>query len=132
MIDLREIDAKIAEKVMGWKPEPKAGILYGRIGSMYVPESEAVPVPGFRKPDGLCCYADGVPHYSSNPADSKKVREKLAERWPRQALVRFVEKPNHQFMLDSEPTIIGPLADTEELAVALLALKALEAKHEGS
>ena len=107
---LRKIDAVIAEKVMGWDVIENSDWLIGR-----------------PRGHGTTEY---VPRFTTDPAASKQVREKLAERW---TILKLTLCPNaYTTKIMFEVGMYGhrrerfrEFAETEELAVCLCALKSI-------
>ena len=107
---LRKIDAVIAEKVMGWDVIENSDWLIGR-----------------PRGNGTTEY---VPRFTTDPAASKQVREKLAERF---TILRLTHTPNafttkFIFEVGQYGVKRGRIrcdAATEELAVALCALQSI-------
>jgi len=96
----RELDALIAERVMGGRK---------------------IDDPG--KPFGL----GGAPHYSTDIAAAWEVVERLCELWPETTISH--DKPINEWFVSSEPeigpTTVGASGDTAPHAIALAALKAV-------
>src|SRR3990167_5438356 len=119
-MDNRAIDALVAEKVMG----------------LPVCRCEKDPrgfsVHRYRTDTGRCfgCNTSATEHYSSDPVVAKRLREKLAGQWSvhvvhYSARQQYVgRRASCRLMLNGE-VIAGTEADTEELAVALCALKSV-------
>lgn len=111
----REIDARIAEKVLGQVPcngwEPVGAPLYGMLKKCdHAPHS--------------CYPPDFAPEYSTNASASKQVRDKLAERFDYWRLTRH-RTGTFTFMISgqNEREKFVAEASTEERAVAICALK---------
>ena len=109
----RERDARIAEGLFGW-------VSIGD-GKYQTPEHVGSPV-----------FTRDLPHYSTGPVNSKKLREKLAERFPFVELTRspaFGLPLFRCFVSDTIKESFQDRADTEERAVVACAIKLLDAKE---
>ena len=124
----RERDAKIAEGLMGW--------------SRVHVEAEAWADVHNQWHADYCGTLEGtrtvVPHYSTDPGDSKKLREKLAETWEIWELFRAKDPaPFKEFSFevsngkhpDYGEEKYSADADAEEAAVAACAIKLLDVKE---
>ncbi len=124
-----EINALIAEKVFGPKPETRPSWSHQSEGGWtssfkgifthkdYPPNQVGYPEPWY----------DWIPlKFSTDPAASKQLREKLAEfgYWELKQIGSGMYAFSIVSLID-EPTMVAS-DDTEEMAVALCALKALE------
>lgn len=104
-----EINARIAERVFGYK------IVEGRIDT------------GDYGPHGNDGPMRDIPHYTTNAEASKQLRAKLAETYYWQLNLVFPGRFRFALLEKGTPTHpFGAEADTEERAVALCALKAVE------
>ena len=127
---LREIDALVLKHVFNYEfPSDRCG----RCGW---PLYETLEEGCTRE---VCCYVgelkcradEATAYYTTDPAASKQVREKLAETWPSSCLSKSAAEVNTQRPFDfclhpaafTERSVYGPYCATEELAVALCALK---------
>lgn len=118
-----EIIEALATNVMGWTT-CDAGCHWDD-GSK---RAQEMPVRDERKLPDLMGGVQWNP--LTNPADSKQVREKLAERFPTYTLERCagsyyfgVLDPEMQQKIKETGDTFGEYSDTEERAVALCALK---------
>lgn len=123
--ELRALDAEIAVKIMGWKQYlTKNGIYYLGAPDAFCPEfmlSERITEVEY-------CGRDlgNAPHYSTDPAASKALRDRLSQLGWNWDLGQFGYIPSlFTFDLRKEQKRITESAETEELAVALCALKAV-------
>ncbi len=134
MIDL-EVRLKLAE-AMGWRVVKENAYRGSQVvGDKYVLRDPA----GVWQCESLIAESfawSELPEFEHDPAASKQVREKLAEKWDYVSLkrVRRAIEPIQFICTVWNDSDVGVRVSshTEELAVALCALKALEAKHEGS
>lgn len=118
----RENDARIASEIMEWK----------RVQV----EAEAWADVGNRWHADYCGTFNGtrtvVPFYSTDPGDSKKLREKLAERWDtnlgRANTHVFALWPKGAAKIEQPPAYVAT-GDTEERCVVACAIKLLDAKE---
>lgn len=138
---LREIDALVAENVFGWDRMEGDAIVEVERASRAL-ESRYDPADGKRwhnrrawysmssgKAERMACEECGsLPQFTTDPAASKQVREKLAERYTEIVLHRsgkLVECIADNSLTDLlSPRAIRGVADTEELAVAICSLRA--------
>lgn len=107
-MDLRKIDALVAEKVMGWRPPSEdVADLWERSKVWYSPETAS---------------AEHLPDYSSDIADAWEVVEKLESEDPGYFNLSVTTPPGWYV------TFVDPdscaYADTAPLAICLAALKA--------
>jgi hypothetical protein len=131
-MELREIDAQIAEKAMGWKTVEGDAVVAMRIWhtkKIWIDERDAMVA---------CLECGNLPAFSSDPAEAKKVRLKLAERFlvelhydPRSGRPEvFIRVYRQERGYERCETLACESAATEELATCLAALKAIETMEE--
>lgn len=125
----RELDALIAEKVMGWKYRG-----YGNGGGEWTFNGQKMAFGGLN--------GGSLPHYSTNIADAWMVVEKMG-RWHGFDFMIVMPDPEQTFHLRTyeagwyEATNDGPErrvvsdADTAPLAICLAALKAVNQEGQG-
>lgn len=116
-MELRKLDALVAEKVMGWRM-----VTYTAGGEQV---TELAP------PDGDLHRAGRWPNYSTEIEDAWLVVEKLRPRiWRRMAIDITAHQCQMGFTLDHEDGPHGSaIADTAPLAICRAALAALSPKH---
>jgi hypothetical protein len=149
----RELDALIAEKVMGWKPrQSKHGYwnLDGPNGEHFTDIDRRDYTAQYDKETGQKVqqapwweyFWDEIPFYSTNIADAWEVVEKLG-RWRGFDFMLVMPNPEQTFHLHTyeagwyEATNDGPErrvvsdADTAPLAICIAALKAVSQEGQG-
>lgn len=114
----READALIAEKVMGWHKCWSGGLMGRNPNHFQWKDAAGITHSPF---------GENPTEFTTDPAASKQLREKLAAQgWDNQSLMRLQSGRFGFQMLKPDGTDCGGEASpTEELAVALCALKSV-------
>lgn len=124
MPDERAVDARIAENVFGYVSHPIDWL--NKEQRVLAPPGMVVGPDNFEWGQSIYKF---VPHYSTDPAASKQLREKLAETWDwtlgHATNFAMALWPKGTIDKYSTPTYLG-VSDTEELAVTNCVEKMLE------